>query len=202
MFKSTQSFIALSLINLTLFSSLGAYAASPAAAIQTTTPEATLVSQALAAAGQGLSPDQAQAVMEQNFNTYSATAPAEGRAERLRSALVDLKVYTSAQADEFMTETQTAATPLLAQQNASQELQASAIETAMAKIAAPQGAQFSACSAKEPVFYLGAAAWFFGSIYAVVDGGLSSGQQDAVVFGSFAGFAAIMVLMNLTIKGC
>jgi hypothetical protein len=69
--------------------------------------EVTLLSNAIAIGGEGLSQTETQTLLAQAVHTYEETAPADGRADRLQNALSELNVMTPEQARDFRSSTDT-----------------------------------------------------------------------------------------------
>ena len=155
------------------------------------TPEATLLQDVIALQGANLSDKDMQTQVRTALSEYASTSQEEGRSERLKQALVDMNVYTPAQAASFLADAETLNTNI-----AHNEMTA---ETAVSNLAGlhPMGAQFSACAITLAVTGLaGLTAVITGS------GGVSSTDEPrfGIAIGSF-GLAVIglIVVMETTI---
>jgi hypothetical protein len=110
---------------------------------QNITPEAQFLKRAIAIQGQTLTQDEAQAELSQALSSYRAQAPVDGQADRMEKALVELQLYTPAQAQSFVAGAKAAAGRV---QKAGSSERADAIASEMAQLNTPSGAQFSDCT--------------------------------------------------------
>ena len=91
--KLTLSVGSLLLIS-SLLSSVPSFAETPS-------PETTFLTQVIASSGENLSSSELQSRMQSVTKTYLESAPANGREDRLQTALVELRVMTPDQALSF-----------------------------------------------------------------------------------------------------
>ena len=115
-----------------------------------TSPERVLLESVISLQGEKVTQTQAQTELQNALKTYVAATTADApevRQQHLQGALIELGIYTPAQASAFVTQANAQAKKLGS--NASAQAVVSEIQT-LAKLA-PQGAQFSACSALDPL---------------------------------------------------
>jgi hypothetical protein len=120
--------------------------ASPSA---TNTPELNLVQNVLALQGMKLSQNALQSQLQSALSQYYAQATQDGQEQvRLGQALVDLGVYTQAQANTFVAQAQVAGTRVASNAGNASSMQAS-MATEIQNLAGlhPTGAQYSGCGA-------------------------------------------------------
>ena len=131
---------------LTQLVSVGAFAESSAP-----TPEFTLLQQTIALQGERLSSKDMQSQVSKISAQYASSPQAEdGQSiQRLEKAIVDLNLYTPAQAAELANEMRSAAAHVSTSSYANESARNQAIVMEAQRIAAshPAGAQFSACPA-------------------------------------------------------
>ena len=156
---------------------IGAYAGSP-----TPTPEFTLLQQVIALQGESLSSKDIQSQISKISARYaSASDMRDGESiQRLQQAIVDMNLYTPAQAAEIASEMQTAATQVSTTNFANGNARSQAVLVEAQRIAAshPAGAQFSACPGlwAIPVAGIGVA------VGAVAAGGGDVGPDQPTLF--------------------
>lgn len=174
--------------------SAGAFAAETSAQTNSgKTAEFTLLENVIALQGQNLSDKDLQAQLGTVLTQYDAIAQKDGRAGRLGQAMVALGVYTPAQAQQFMTDVQSAA-------SSSVDFQ-TVLGQALAK--APEGAQFSWCALGGGVLAgVSALVVFVGLIaegFSVDSGGTS--RPEAIMIGGAVSFAGGIALIVVGAKG-
>jgi hypothetical protein len=134
-----------------------AQAAAPVAT--TATPEFKMLQGVVAMQGQTLSTDQSNAKVVGLVSNYMKSAPAAGQQERLQKALVDLGIYTDAQASAFIADSQKVSI------NGS-AANASTMTNEITQLAKmhPAGAQFDGCEVGAIVGSAGVIALIVGAI--------------------------------------
>src|SRR5579885_1756082 len=112
-------------------------------------PESNLVSPVLTLKGLGLSDKDLQAQLSGALKNYNTTAPKDGRAERLQTALVDLNILTVQQARDFAQGADQIEKSLDQTTVANTDQAQKALQSQLALFMKinPVGAQFSACTA-------------------------------------------------------
>lgn len=139
-----------------------AFAASAPAA--SASPEFSMLQSVFALQGQKLSDQARQAQIGKILGTYTNAAPADGRTARLQDALVQLGVYTPAQAQQFMKDAQASEAAVRATQQFSADQTHAALAQQIVHLAQlhPAGAQFSKCEIAVTVGLVGALTAFVG----------------------------------------
>lgn len=163
---------------------LGVASASASAVTSEDTPEAALLLNVLALQGENLSSAEAQIQMQAVVNTYLSTAPATGSQLRFQQALVDLGIYTPAQARAFVNDADTASAKLLSEASVSSTQAQALLTNEMTEFAAfhPSGAQFSYCN--EAASEVAITGLFTGLVgIGVTATGAISGHQDVTIGG-------------------
>ena len=171
-----------------LIGATGAFAAT-----QNPNPERILLESVISLQGQKVSPSEAQNGLKNAVKTYVSATPTDStdvRQQRLQSAMVELGIYTPAQASEFVT---------LANAQA-QKLGSSDHSIVLSEIqnltnSAPKGAQFSACAASNALILTSGGTFMLAWIAGVSDY-LGNDQMPAmldVAYGSFG--VSIVTLM-------
>src|SRR6185437_7000210 len=101
-------------------------------------------SEMIALSGQGLAPTEVNAQLEADFARYNATAPLQGRSDRIANALVSLGVYTRGQATAFAIQMREADSELAVSQfSSNDEAQNAVISKVLDFATSASGAQFS-----------------------------------------------------------
>lgn len=170
-------------------------------------PEENLLVQVLSLQGESLSPSDLQKQLIVDAQDYEKQAPSEGRIERTQHALVDMRLYTPAQASALFEEVS---------KIPSSSIDANAYAKSLVKVAQshPMGAQFSGCSIKGDLAYFGAGALAVGAITAIVgasnnprlsvEEGRSRRTKLETVAGITAGAGAALIIVSLLMSehGC
>lgn len=110
-------------------------------------PENSLVESVIALQGQNISQTAMQKQMVALMTQYNSVADHTGQLQRFQQALVDLGVYTSAQAAEFTASAAAAASKVGSTSAQSVDVASKAMVTEIQQLAAnhPVGAQFAGC---------------------------------------------------------
>lgn len=132
------------------------------------TAESNLVTTVLTLKGMGLSDKDLQAQLTGALQNYNSTAPKDGRADRLQTALVDLNILTAQQATSFAQGADQIEKSLgqTSVSSTAQAEQALAAQLNLFMRINPVGAQFSACTAGIITTVAGVAAVVTGLILA------------------------------------
>lgn len=122
--------------------SVGALAQNP-----TVSPEQELVEAVIALQGKKVSSETRQAVLSAAIATYVRQAPAAGQNERLEKALVNMAVFTPAQAKAYVADAAKGAEKIEANANSADEVRQE-LPSSIEKLGQlhPAGAQFSETS--------------------------------------------------------
>jgi len=156
-------------------------------ALVSPTPEFNLIASVIALQGEELPARVLQNQLNTAVSRYLAIAPRQQMQERFEKALVDLQIYTPAEAASFMTDLRASSAELQAHDaGASEEAITGAIE-ALARLH-PVGARFSSCQIAD--------AGLFGALGVAV-GGAASDSPDVMYTGLIVSFVVgIFVLPN------
>lgn len=124
-----------------------AFASGPTATTSMS-PEMTLLEGVFAMQGQNLAGPEKSNQISKLLNSYTASAPADGRQDRMQQALVQLGVYTPAQAQSFMNAATSAEGAVRVTQATAADQTRQALSKEMVQLAQlhPTGAEFSACN--------------------------------------------------------
>lgn len=114
----------------------------------TATPEFTLLENVIALQGMNLSQSDMQTNVKNLLQDYSAKAQVTGQTDRMQAALVDLGVYTPAQAAGFASSAQASAAKITASNPGTNDQAAVLMGAEINQLVGlhPAGAQFSGCS--------------------------------------------------------
>lgn len=118
-----------------------------------TSPEFTMLENVMALQGQKLSDSARQAKIDKILGAYTASASKDedARSARMQAALVQLGVYTPAQAEQFMSDAKVAELKVRATQAANADQTRPVFASEITKLANlhPAGAQYSMCDIAE-----------------------------------------------------
>jgi hypothetical protein len=148
-FKSLKTVLSLSLV---LSMALSSLASADASAM---TPEAHLISSAIALSGRNLSASDLQNRIAAELKDYNETAPADHRIERTQQALVDMNILSPAQAQAFAAQAQESANTLASDHFATQQDAQNAFQSQLGQVlSTAKGARFDAdvCDISQMVF--------------------------------------------------
>jgi hypothetical protein len=185
--KITTLLLIASTLSTTAFANSGASEAAQS-------PEATLLENVVALKGSNLSDEEFQKQLTTIVSDYTNTAPMAGQQERLKDALVDLRIYTPAQAEAFEKQVQDVQDQISSAHPTSVEQTTTLLNqeiTQLAQLQAP-GAQFSMCAGRAVAI---AAPIVLGTTTAVL--AVKGDTMPAVI----AGFVFALSLSDFTSDG-
>lgn len=164
-----------------------------------TSPEFSLLQNVIALEGQNLSQDTMTARLGTVLTQYETASQNDGRADRLKQAMVSLGVYTADQADQFVTDAMEVAASA-----ANPSDTGAMLTTLMSRV--PQGAQFSYCLLGGGFLTVfGGVALFVGLLAKglTVDGNGNQPLIDGILIGGGVGTAAgIGLVIGGATGGC
>lgn len=161
--------------------------------------EQTLITNVVALRGLGLSHEDWQAQTRNAFEQYQAATPSEAlneRFENLAQAYVTTKIYTQAQAQQWLALVEAAQQRLSASNPASQVAAEQGMQTEFSSLmqVVPQGAQFngSCMNTATNIEYAGMGAFVFGLVGILAQGGsVPVGNWASIT--AFSGFGLAVV---------
>jgi len=167
--------------------------ADPSSSAHAISPEMTLLEQVIVLQGSETQGAKLQQEIATAVSTYIQSSPTEGRSSRMEQAIVDLGIYTPAQAESFMGDIAKAQQEMgTAESNSTQQISNFAYQQTQRIVAMhPAGAQFSIdCSTGGIVqFSIGGALLIGGIVFAAAGGDETEGTLAAVA-GFFLAFGA------------
>jgi len=167
--------------------------ADPSPSAPSVSPEMTLLEQVITLQGSEIQSAKLQQEVATAVSAYIQSSPVEGRSSRMEQAMIDLGMYTPAQAKSFVQDIADAQQELgTAKPNSTQQISSFAFQQTQRIVAMhPAGAEFSTdCSTGGIVqFTIGSALFIGGIVFAAAGGDDTEGTLGAV-FGFFLAFGA------------